>query len=59
MVKNMIKQQNADIMPTIRGVIIDIGVVLKDFDYMTSEEIKEWIEDTRKSLLEIVEPIEK
>lgn len=57
----MIPEQDSkaivDPQPTIRGVIIDIGIVLNEFDHMTSEEIKEWINDTRDSLLEIVIPI--
>lgn len=41
-----------DILATIRGVLLDLDLVLRDFDSMTSDEIEEVLEDWRQSLLE-------
>lgn len=41
-----------DILATIRGVLLDLDLVLQDFDSMTSDEIEEVLEDWRQSLLE-------
>jgi hypothetical protein len=57
MIEKHDKPVRIDPQPTIRGIIIDIGIVLNEFEHMTSDELREWIEDTRDSLLEIVEPI--
>lgn len=35
-----------------RGVLLDLDLVLQDFDSMTSDEIEEVLEDWRQSLLE-------